>query len=288
MPSTAISFVLPTPGGARTAFLVTALQAQNTTSLAVKAIDHVDPYPRIEALQGSFDEDFITAQQRRKHSIPAWGKAVNNAMEMPMITSKDKLHIHAGSASIWFLTSYPLLFIAWCQEFFFDDWSLFERASPFVLPLAFCSLIMASTAFPMLPTSKRFSNYSGQMVHSMVSAAVLSTLATSFCYSNGASMVLGDIGGSVIPAMQQLTAFVGFIMLVWYAVMEGRPWNLIPIMKELKFDSLEPTFLPLAGFCKLSLRLPLESRAPAFSQRHHHWNSRLQYKWLYPWQLHQH
>lgn len=138
------------------------------------------------------------------------------------------------------------MFSSLIQEFTSDDWGLFS-SNVLLFPSGLLGLVMAMTALPMLPSSRRFSNYTGQMKHAMMTSVLLTTMAVSFLTSSTAPLEL-------LPA----TATVGVAALLWTAL-EGRPWNILPIMEELKIcDDLGPAVVATyaLSFAWIGMALP--------------------------------
>jgi hypothetical protein len=192
-------------------------------------------------------------KRKERKAIPAWGKFVNRKLNMPMITQADRLHLHAASASVFFLSSYASLAVAHVHEFLWDDWSVFSgynnNAFMMFSPFFLCGLIMTATALPMFPTSRQFCNYSAQMCHSMASTAALLTMAATFMLSSqggesgegllGKLLTDASLPSSVLSLSMKVVASSTYLAMLWFGL-SGRPWDIAPIAREMKINGISP------------------------------------------------
>lgn len=171
--------------------------------------------------------------RNNKRELPEWGKAVNEKLQMPMITHADKHHLHAFSAVSWFIGAYSHLFPAWYNEFRGNDWSVFSHLSMSHWFLLFSGTSMLASGIVMLPKGKHLTHYSGQMRSAMSSCGALIAMSAAF-----------SLHDSNLPLalvwMSKLVATSSYTYMLYEGARHGRPWHILPIMNEMKLHNNNP------------------------------------------------
>ena len=179
-------------------------------------------------------EEFLRSVSR---SLPQWGRSLNRAMNMPMITHADAKHVHAISGATWFLSAYPLMFYALYREIAFNDWSTFASFSG-ILPMAcLASVLMGVTSIPMRPTRKSFRHYSIAMRSGMVSFPLCASMSAFLAISAQTACGIGEMmGGDITIGATNFVLVAASAVLFLDLVLDKEPLNIESIIRDLKLE----------------------------------------------------
>ena len=217
IPSTALSMVATLPSN--TTFVDTDIVGISSTYTEKQQLSKDD----IEAAK--IREEFTTSR-----SLPKWGKAVNEAFNMPVITHADSKHVHALAGTVWFSIANGLMAYALFEEVTSNDWTSFSSLSGVLAVACMSALTMGVTSSPMLPTRKSMSNYAASMRHGMVSFSLAAMMTAFLSMTNTTDMIipssLGDVTNVVVIA--------GLISLFIDLVEHNEPFNVANVIRDLK------------------------------------------------------
>ena len=179
-------------------------------------------------------KEFLRSASR---SLPQWGRFLNHAMNMPIITHADAKHVHAISGATWFLSAYPLMFYALHREIAFNDWSIFASFSG-ILPMAcLASVLMGATSIPMRPTRKSFRHYSIAMRSGMVSFPLCTSMSAFLALSAQTAGGIGEMmGGDMAIGATNFVLVAASVVLFLDLVLDKEPLNIENIIRDLKLE----------------------------------------------------
>ena len=203
-------------------------------------------------------KEFLRSASR---SLPQWGRFLNRAVNMPIITHADAKHVHAISGATWFFTAYPLMFYALYREIAFNDWSTFASFSG-ILPMAcLASVLMGVTSIPMRPTRKSFRHYSIAMRSGMVSFPLCSSMSVFLPLSAQRVGGIGEVmGGDMAFGATKFVLVAASVVLLLDLVLDKKPLNIENIIRDLRLE--DPLYIRLwrsrwPGLFSLPQRTPL-------------------------------
>ena len=179
-------------------------------------------------------KEFLRSASR---SLPQWGRFLNRAVNMPIITHADAKHVHAISGATWFFTAYPLMFYALYREIAFNDWSTFASFSG-ILPMAcLASVLMGVTSIPMRPTRKSFRHYSIAMRSGMVSFPLCSSMSVFLPLSAQTVGGIGEVmGGDMAFGATKFVLVAASVVLLLDLVLDKKPLNIENIIRDLRLE----------------------------------------------------
>ena len=179
-------------------------------------------------------KDFLCSVSR---SLPQWGRFLNRAMNMPIITHADAKHVHAISGATWFLSAYPLTFYALYREIAFNDWSTFASFAG-ILPMAcLASVLMGVTSIPMRPTRKSFRHYSIAMRSGMISFPLCASMSAFLAISAQTAGGIGEMmGGDMAIGATNFVLVAASAVLFLDLVLDKEPLNIESIIRDLKLE----------------------------------------------------